>query len=300
MAKIGVGNRSNVSLGIAVGLAVAVLAIGMVYFFGMFGLHNSIAQQVSMPSSQQEPLPVASRMFTNDTALIKRWIEAPYILDMAQLPKVAEVGKPIQFVYNFISSGNDTWLWHSDMSATITDSKGQPVLVLPNLHGHGSMLQFMYAFPSPGVYHINLLYGQQTGSPNFFLTPHAIRQAKFDVNVVAARPAPTIPQGAKVKEIPISVQSWAFTPNVINVNKGDVVKLDFTTAQDDANLYNGHGFGIDSYNVNVFLVKGANQSIEFVADKPGTYTFRCTSFCVEPGGLVAHHFDMTGQLVVHS
>jgi nitrous-oxide reductase len=86
---------------------------------------------------------------------------------------------------------------------------------------------------------------------------------------------------------------------VINVNKGDVVKLNFITAQDDANLYNGHGFGIDHYNVNVFLVKGATQSVTFVADKPGTFTFRCTSFCVPPGAGVVHHFDMTGQLIVH-
>jgi len=221
---------------------------------------------------------------------------------MAQMPKVAEAGKPIQFVFNLLSTnttGNSTWLWHSDMSVTITDSKGQAVLALPNLHGHGSMLQFVNVFPTAGIYNVDILYGQQNGSPNFFLTPKTIHQANFDVTVVTPQPATTVPRGAPIKEIPINVQSFAYTPNVINVNKGDLVRLVFTAAQDDANLYNGHGFGIEKYNVNAFLTKGSTQTVEFLADKPGTFTIRCTSFCVEPGGDAIHHFQMTGQLIVH-
>ena len=143
------------------------------------------------------------------------------------------------------------------------------------------------------------MYGQQTGSPNFLLYPKTTRQANFDVTVAAPQPAPTLPSGAAVKEIPVSVQSFGFTPNLINVTKGDLVRLVFTVAEDDANLYNGHGFGIDKYNVNAFLTKGTTQTVEFLADKPGTFTFRCTSFCVEPGGWPSDHFLMTGQLVVH-
>ncbi len=71
------------------------------------------------------------------------------------------------------------------------------------------------------------------------------------------------------------------------------------TAQDEVELYNGHGFGIEKYGVNVFLLKGTNQTVEFIADKPGTYTFRCTSFCSSPEAAIENHFNMVGTLVVN-
>jgi heme/copper-type cytochrome/quinol oxidase subunit 2 len=292
-------------LGVVV--ALTTVAVAMLYSSDIIRA-DATAVEVSAPHTAHDnvtassPIPDAKLMFTNDTAFIKQWSDTPYILDMAQMPRVAEAGKPTQFVFNLLSTnhtGSSTWLWHSDMSITITNSNGQVVLANPNLHGHGSMLQFLYVFPTAGIYNVDVLYGQQTGSPNFFLSPKVTHQANFDVTVATPQPAPTLPSGAAVKEIPISVQSFAFTPNVINVNKGDLVRLAFTVAEDDANLYNGHGFGIEKYNVNAFLTKGSRQTVEFLADKPGTFTFRCTSFCVEPGGDTIHHYQMTGQLVVH-
>ena len=94
--------------------------------------------------------------------------------------------------------------------------------------------------------------------------------------------------------------SWSFTPNKIEVNKGDLVRLHFITANDNVALYNGHGFGIDSYNINTFLVKGTNQTLQFVVDKPGTFTFRCTSFCAFPDADPMNHFNMIGTLIVHN
>jgi heme/copper-type cytochrome/quinol oxidase subunit 2 len=304
MPKTNNNNQSTNAIVISlVVVAFAVASVGMLYFFGIIPLGAQLSSSPHDHVTASSPIPDAKLIFTNDTAFIKRWTDTPYILDMAQMPRVVEAGKPAQFVFNLLSTnttGNSTWLWHSDMSIAITDSKGQTVLAMPNLHGHGSMLQFEYVFPTTGIYNVEVLYGQQAGSPNFFLTPKVIRQANFDVTVVTPQPAPALPRGTPVKEIPINVQSFAFTPNVINVNKGDLVRLVFTTAQDDANLYNGHGFGIEQYNVNVFLTKGSTQTVEFLADKPGTFTFRCTSFCVEPGGDAIHHFQMTGQLVVHA
>ena len=61
---------------------------------------------------------------------------------------------------------------------------------------------------------------------------------------------------------------------------------------------NGHGFGIEGYNINVFLVKGTTQTVEFEADKAGTFVFRCTSFCVADAP-EDYHFNMTGTLVVN-
>jgi heme/copper-type cytochrome/quinol oxidase subunit 2 len=97
----------------------------------------------------------------------------------------------------------------------------------------------------------------------------------------------------------MKVESWKFTPNTIEVNKGDIVRLHLTTAQDEVALYIGHGFGIEKYNVNAFLIKGAEQTVEFVADKAGTFTFRCTFFCSSPEAALENHFNMVGKLIVH-
>ena len=89
------------------------------------------------------------------------------------------------------------------------------------------------------------------------------------------------------------------SPNKIEVNKGDLVRLHFITANDEVSLYNGHGFGIDGYNINTFLVKGIQQTLQFVADKPGTFMFRCTSFCAFPDANPMNHFNMLGSFIVH-
>jgi heme/copper-type cytochrome/quinol oxidase subunit 2 len=251
------------------------------------------------------PIPDSSRMFTNDTAFIKKFDAAPYILDLAMEPKNPIVGKPTLFVLNFFDKATDTWLWHSDLRVAIYDPSGQPVAVFPNNHGHGSVIEFEYVFPKVGTYHINLIYGQQTGSPNFMIEPKVIRQTNLNVTVGSNNTTPisqhssNITGTGKIKDIAMKAESWKFTPNVIEVNRGDLVRLHFTTAQDEVALYNGHGFGIEGYNVNAFLLKGTQQTVEFIADKPGTFTFRCTSFCSAPEAAIENHFNMVGKLIVH-
>ena len=79
-------------------------------------------------------------------------------------------------------------------------------MVFPNLHGHGGMVQFEYKFPSAGVYNVGIIFGQQTGSPNFIVEPKVIKQITFPVNVAPAQSSP-IPKGAHVDVRPIKVQS---------------------------------------------------------------------------------------------
>jgi len=87
-------------------------------------------------------------------------------------------------------------------------------------------------------------------------------------------------QPPHVKDITMNVKSWSYSPNEIEVNKGDLVRLYFITVKDEVSLYNEHGFGIDGYNINTFLVKGTEQTLQCVANKAGTFTFRCTLLCV--------------------
>ena len=251
------------------------------------------------------PIPDSSRMFTNDTAFIKKFDQSPYLLDLAMVPKAPVAGKPTLFVINLFQDATKTWLWHSDLRIAIMDPSGQPVAVFPNNHGHGSVIQFEYVFPKAGTYHVNFIYGQQTGSPNFMIEPKVIRQADLNVTVTPgnttqiAQTTSNSTGAGKVRDITMKAESWRFTPNIIDVNRGDLVRLHFTTAQDEVALYNGHGFGIEGYNVNAFLLKGTQQTVEFVADKPGTFTFRCTSFCSAPEAALENHFNMIGKLIVH-
>ncbi|MGN6624756.1 MAG: hypothetical protein ACTHKK_11495 [Candidatus Nitrosocosmicus sp.] len=274
-------------------------------FAAVGGSNISNTFKVFAQPAKDYPIPDSSRMFTNDTAFIKKFDQSPYLLDLAMVPKAPVAGKPTLFVINLFQDATKTWLWHSDLRIAIMDPSGQPVAVFPNNHGHGSVVQFEYVFPKAGTYHVSFIYGQQTGSPNFMIEPKVIRQADLNVTVSPSNTtqiAQTTPNGTgagKVRDIAMKAESWRFTPNIIDVNRGDLVRLHFTTAQDEVALYNGHGFGIEGYNVNAFLLKGTQQTVEFVADKPGTFTFRCTSFCSAPEAALENHFNMIGKLIVH-
>ena len=288
--------------------ALILFLIGISFALVYGSSNNNNMFQIFAQPAKDYPIPDSTRMFTNDTAFIKKIDQPPYILDLAMVPKNPTVGKPTLFVLNFLQDPTKTWLWHSDLRIAITDPTGQPVAVFPNNHGHGSVIEFEYVFSKAGTYHINFIYGQQTGSPNFMIEPKVIRQTDLNVTVspnnTTATTQTTQPNSngtsnGKIKDINMKAESWRFTPNIIEVNKGDLVRLHFTTAQDEVALYNGHGFGIEGYNVNAFLLKGTQQTVEFIADKPGTFAFRCTSFCSAPEAALENHFNMVGKLIVH-
>jgi heme/copper-type cytochrome/quinol oxidase subunit 2 len=303
-------------LHVATGGSMVILLMSLLSYSGALNIlqvasNNSFNPSMSIVDHSQHalgqpasdyPIPDSGRMFSNDTARIERFVADPYVLDMVQTPKQVEAGKPVLFIFNLFEKSTNTWLWHDDMRFQITDSKGHTQVVLPNLHGHGSVIQIEYTFPTQGKYSVDLIIGQQTGSPNFMIEPKVIREIKYDVDVKeatsSANQGNSSPSG-HIRDISMKVESWKFTPNLIEVNKGDLVRLHFVTAQDEVELYNGHGFGIEKYGVNVFLLKGTNQTVEFIADKPGTYTFRCTSFCSSPEAAIENHFNMVGTLVVN-
>lgn len=260
------------------------------------------AQAQNGGDSSSQPVPSANRMFTSDQAGIVQAGSDRLMVDMAHVPKNIVAGEPTMFTLNLFSDDGQ-WLWHSDFKVTVKKTNGEEVLNIPNMHGHGSMAQFGYTFPSSGQYEINIISGQQVGSPNY-IEPKVVKETQFIVNVaeptqISSLSNSTGTQGAEVKVIPLRAASWAFAPNEIKVNKGDIVRLVITTEQDEVPLYNGHGFGIEGYNVNAFLVKGTTQVVEFEADKAGEFVFRCTSFCVHGEGVDQNnHFNMVGKLIV--
>ena len=84
----------------------------------------------------------------------------------------------------------------------------------------------------------------------------------------------------------VEARSFAFTPAIVEVNQGDRVGLDLT-AEDVT-----HGIQIDGYDVGVDTQPGHTAHLEFVADQPGKFKYRCSTPC---GSL---HPFMIGELVV--
>jgi len=76
-----------------------------------------------------------------------------------------------------------------------------------------------------------------------------------------------------VVEVNIAARQWAFEPGEIEVRQGDLVRLNLMS------LDVVHGFYLDGYGINVALVAGQPVTVEFVADKPGRWMFRCSEVC---------------------
>ncbi len=88
------------------------------------------------------------------------------------------------------------------------------------------------------------------------------------------------------KEFSIVAKQFEFTPSTITVKKGDNVIIHLTSADVK------HGFSLQEFNISKEVDAQTPVTIEFVADKTGTFEFRCSVPCGEG------HLEMTGQLIV--
>lgn len=90
----------------------------------------------------------------------------------------------------------------------------------------------------------------------------------------------------ELREFTVTARRFSFNPDPIEVNIGDTVRITITS-QDVA-----HGFALDEFGVNAFLRPGIASSVEFVADRAGTFRFYCTVPCG------SGHSGMLGRLIV--
>ena len=88
------------------------------------------------------------------------------------------------------------------------------------------------------------------------------------------------------KEFTVLVKQFSFEPAVIVVEQGDRVRLNLRSTDVE------HGFYIDGYDVDVRFDPTRPQSVEFVADKAGTFKIRCSVTCGP------FHPFMAGKFVV--
>jgi len=90
----------------------------------------------------------------------------------------------------------------------------------------------------------------------------------------------------EVKEFSLTAKQWEFIPSQITVNKGDRVRLTITSVDVP------HGFALSEYGINQVLNPGQPVTVEFVADKEGTFNTFCSVSC----GI--GHSGMRGSLIV--
>lgn len=73
----------------------------------------------------------------------------------------------------------------------------------------------------------------------------------------------------------IKAKKFSYTPNIIKVNRGDVVRIRLIS--EDVH----HGLYLDGYGINTSARPGQDGSLKFVADKTGRFSFRCSVTCGE-------------------
>jgi nitrous-oxide reductase len=84
--------------------------------------------------------------------------------------------------------------------------------------------------------------------------------------------------------------SKAKRPDEIDVNQGDHVFVHLTNIDFDEDIT--HGFAINGYNLDMEVQPGQTNTLEFTADKAGTFPLYCTNFCS------ALHQEMNGYFLV--
>jgi cytochrome c oxidase subunit 2 len=94
------------------------------------------------------------------------------------------------------------------------------------------------------------------------------------------------PFTGEAKEFRVEAFQFGFDPTVIEVNQGDKVRI-IASSRDVP-----HGFAIDEYGINLYLNGLRSETIEFIADKAGTFIYYCNVPC--GGG----HSSMRGKLIV--
>lgn len=90
----------------------------------------------------------------------------------------------------------------------------------------------------------------------------------------------------ETKLFELKAKKFSYTPNMIKVNKGDMVRIRLIS--EDVH----HGLFIDGYGGKTSAYPGQDGSLSFVADKTGRFSFRCSVTCGE------FHPYMVGYLVV--
>ncbi len=90
---------------------------------------------------------------------------------------------------------------------------------------------------------------------------------------VVVSPLPLPSRAPVERRVRVEASNQGFRPGVIMANPGDRVVLELV-ATDVV-----HGLYLDGYDLSVTADPGQTAYLTFVADRPGTYRFRCSVTC---------------------
>ena len=94
-------------------------------------------------------------------------------------------------------------------------------------------------------------------------------------------------ESGPIKELVIEAYDFGFNVSPVEIHKGDRVRLTIKVTS------GFHGIGISEFGVNTGKVEaGDSKTVEFMADRAGTFPFRCNVYC-GPG-----HQSMKGSITV--
>jgi cytochrome c oxidase subunit 2 len=88
------------------------------------------------------------------------------------------------------------------------------------------------------------------------------------------------------KVIKITAKKFEYSPDKIELKKGEEVQLEFTS------LDRLHGFSCPGLGIRIDIRPGQENKLKFVPNKVGTFPFHCDNFCG------AGHERMTGTITV--
>ena len=103
---------------------------------------------------------------------------------------------------------------------------------------------------------------------------------------VAFAPLPVTSAAPQERTFRIDARQFAYSPSELQVNPGDKVTIQLVS--NDV----VHGLYVDGYGVSVEADPGQTATLTFVANKPGSFRFRCNVTCG------AMHPFMIGKLTV--
>lgn len=117
-------------------------------------------------------------------------------------------------------------------------------------------------------------------------TPVSQQMPAGDGNVEEKTAVAEKTRSSEVKEFRMTAKQFVFEPETIEIHKGDKVRLIVTSTDIP------HGISIPEYGINERLDPGKPATIEFTADKEGTFTAFCSVFCG------SGHSKMKGRIIV--
>lgn len=104
--------------------------------------------------------------------------------------------------------------------------------------------------------------------------------------VVAFAPFPVQSFAPQERTFRIDARQFAYSPSELKVNPGDTVTIQLVSTEVV------HGLYVDGYDISVEADPGQTATLTFVANKPGSFRFRCNITCG------AMHPFMIGKLIV--